>query len=209
MKKARILSINFATMSHSRFLLKAGEIVHALHTAAFVMDFPNIEPDGGRISTALEKYSAAVGAEDSKSTAALRKSTRADLTDLLVLLALDLEQQAAGDLLKLSRTGYDINKSTKVRTEGNTPTPQNLRLYRRLTGQILAKVKALGGNTVYIVAYSYDPINGPWTTLAPVTNSQNILITGLERGKDVYIKVMAITHLGPSDWSDIATMLVN
>lgn len=74
--------------------------------------------------------------------------------------------------------------------------------------QVQAKVEALGGKTLYIGAYTYDPKNGPWIIIDAVTNSQNILFTGLERGRDVYIKVMATGSYGPSDWSDVSTIMV-
>lgn len=209
MKIAGILKINFASLSQAAFIAKAGEINMAIHAANFATYFPQIDPSADEIDAALSAFRTSVEMESSKSVAVLRKANRRKLHDLLVRLALDLERAADGDMLKLIHTGYDINKSTAAQTTGATPTPQNLRLYQALRNQILAKVKAIGGRVVYIGAYSYDPINGPWITIDPVTNSQKILFSNLERGRDVYIKVMIVTAQGTSDWSDIATIMVN
>lgn len=208
MKKARILSIAFGSMSQTAFLIKAGEISLAIHAPGFADDFPDINPSAADIAIALEEFRTAVATESSKTVAALRRATRARLADLLVILALDLEQKAGGDMVKLSRTGYDINKSPGSQTTTKTPTPENLRLFHYLRGQTLAKVKAMRGKVVFIGAYTYDPINGPWITTNPFTSSQKILFTGLERGRDVYVKVMAVGPHGPSDWSDVAVIMV-
>lgn len=60
----------------------------------------------------------------------------------------------------------------------------------------------------YESSHTLDPINGPWTGIPPVSNSQNILFSGLSRGKDYYFRVRAIGANGPSGWSDVATMMV-
>jgi hypothetical protein len=185
------------------------EINSAIQSPEFLADFPVTNPTVAQITAAVSDYKDAFAKETSKSVIALRAAKRETLTNLLITLALDLEEKAQGDRLKLSHTGYDVTKPRGTQTGGITLTPKNLRLYVRLTGQILAKVKALGGKTLYIGAYTYDPINGPWITIDPVTDSQNILFTGLDRARDVYIKIMAIGPHGPSDWSDIATILVN
>lgn len=208
MKIARILKINFRHLSQPALVIKAGEINAAIHSPEFIADFPQITPTAEQIAAALAAFRNSVEMENSKSVAALRKANRETLVDLLVRLALDLEQQADGDMLKLSRTGYDINKTPGGQTTGNTPTPQNLRLDHGLRNQVIARVQAIEGNVVYIGAFTYDPINGPWTTINLVTNSQKIIFNNLERGRDLFVKVMADGPHGPSDWSDIATIMV-
>ena len=49
---------------------------------------------------------------------------------------------------------------------------------------------------------------GTWTSLPAMSNSQAMLFTGLDRGKDCYFRVRAIGANGPSGWSDVATMMV-
>lgn len=209
MRIAGILKVNFASLSQPRLLAKAGEINHAIHAVTFPNYFPTIDPPGEAIAAALSAYQDAMKAERSKTAKALLDATRKSLTNLLKELAVNLEDSAKGDMLKLVQTGYDINKITPTQTTGDTPKPLNLRLYQALRNQILAKVKAIGGKVVYTGAYSYDPINGPWIEIDPVTNSQKILFTDLERGRDVYIRVKVVATQGTSDWSDIATIMVN
>lgn len=208
MRIARILKINFNRLSQPAFAKKASEINTAIHDADFSIYFPDFTPPGEAIAAALSAYQTALGKEQSKTIAALRKETRQILTNLLVKLALDLEEKADGDRFKLSHTGYDLNKIPGTRTTGSTLAPQNLRLKQGQRNQVIAQVDAIGGKTVYIGAFAYDPINGPWTNINLSTNSQKIIFNDLERARDVYIKVMADGPHGPSDWSDIATILV-
>jgi hypothetical protein len=208
MRNIRLLRTNFGRLSADNLVSRASIISHAIHTPEFAAVFPAINPTKEQLATALAEYSASLSAETSRSIVALRKAKRDILEDLLNLLALHLERIANGDPKKLSLTGYDIKKPSGGRTEGNTPAPENLRLFHALRNQILAKVQGMGRRVVLIGAYSYDPINGPWFTINPTTNSQKILFTGLERGRDVYIKVQAVGAHGPSDWSDIAVIMV-
>ena len=209
MRLAGILKVNFASLSQPRLLAKAGEINHAIHAATFPSYFPTIDPPAEAIAAAFSAYQNAMKAERSKTAKALLDATRKALIDRLKELAVNLEDSAKGDMLKLVQTGYDINKITPAQTTGDTPKPENLRLYHALRNQILAKVKAMGAKAFYIGAYSYDPINGPWFEIAPVTSSQKILFTNLERGRDVYIRVKVVSPHGISDWSDIAVIMVN
>ena len=78
-----------------------------------------------------------------------------------------------------------------------------------LSGQVIAKCKAIGRNIFYFGEYSLDPINGPWIPISGVTNSQKIIFKGLERGRDYYFRIKAIGPHGSSDWSDIATIMVH
>jgi len=60
----------------------------------------------------------------------------------------------------------------------------------------------------YEAHYTLDPTSGPWTSINSVTDSQKILFTGLQRGKDYYFRVRALGAKGPGGWSDVATMMV-
>ena len=75
-------------------------------------------------------------------------------------------------------------------------------------GEGLCKCAATALADSYEGAWTPDPTNGPWTSIAPTTSSQDILFTGLDRGKDYYFRVRAIGANGPSGWSDVATMMV-
>ncbi len=86
---------------------------------------------------------------------------------------------------------------------------ENLRVKTTGTaGEAMCKCKAVPLADSYECAWTLDPINGPWTTIPPLSSSQNMLFTGLSRGKDYYFRVRAIGANGPSGWSDVATMMV-
>ncbi len=87
--------------------------------------------------------------------------------------------------------------------------PQNVRL--KTTG-ISGELQVLLGKVLraifYEVEYALDPVNGPWLTLPAFSSTRGIVITGLTRGKDYYVRVRAVAsgqNRGP--WSDIATAM--
>jgi len=92
---------------------------------------------------------------------------------------------------------------------GPLPAPQNLRVKTTgITGEALAKVAAVPLASGYEAQSTLEPTSGPWTSINSVTDSQKILFTGLQRGKDYYFRVRAIGANGPSGWSDVTTMMV-
>ena len=123
-------------------------------------------------------------------------------------LAGGLELVAAGDLVQLSASGFALKKKG-VRSTAPLPAPENLRVKPTgISGEAGLKCKAVPRADIYEVAYTRDPTTGPWTSLPGFTNSQAMLVTGLERGKDYYFRVRAIGANGPGAWSDVATMMV-
>ncbi len=54
-----------------------------------------------------------------------------------------------------------------------------------------------------------DPNSGPWTNIQPFSSPRRFEITGLERGKDVWVRVRPRNSNGAGLSSDPATAMVN
>lgn len=202
------LSIGFTRDTNTALCAKAYAIHTALTTAPGSGYFPVTAPTMPVFKTAIDNLQNAESLENTQTNAALRKSLRDALIPLMQELALGLELAAKGDMVKLSATGYGLNKKP-ARSTGTVPAPENLRVSTTgIAGEALCKCSKVPLAVSYEAAYTLDPNTGGWTTITPVTSSQNILFTGLSRGKDYYFRVRAIGANGPSGWSDVATMMV-
>lgn len=202
------LSVGFSQDSDATILAKAMKIHTALTTAPGLGFFPAPVPTMVIFKTAIDALQNALAGDTTAANAALRKQKRDALVLLMQKLAAGLELTADGNLVALAATGYDF-KAKPIRSSGPLPAPQDLRVKTTGTaGEALCKCKAVPLADSYECAYTLDPVNGPWTALPAVSSSQNMLFTGLTRGKDYFFRVRAIGANGLSGWSDVATMMV-
>jgi len=202
------LSVGFSALS-PRGLGNLAKTIHGkLTEEPGNVYFTTPVPTMTDLKAAITQHEEALNGEDTSTNIAKRVSTREVLTGLLEKLAANVELTADGDLVKLAATGFNFKKA-RVISEGLVAAPQNLRVMTTgIAGETLAKVAAVALASGYEAHYTLDPINGPWTPIPVCTSSQNILFTGLQRGKDYYFRVRAIGAKGPSGWSDVATMMV-
>jgi hypothetical protein len=202
------LSIGFSQASDAKVAQKAAHVYTSLTSLPGITYFPTTTPTMAVFQTAVTEFQDALSLEATSSSIALRKEKRAEVILLLKKLAAHLELTADGDLVKLAATGFDL-KAKATRSVGPLPAPQNLRVKPTgISGEALCKVSAQPKADTYEGQYTQNPTSGSWTPITPTTNSQNILFTGLDRGKDYYFRVRAIGANGPSGWSDVATMMV-
>ena len=61
---------------------------------------------------------------------------------------------------------------------------------------------------MFEVEWAFDPVNGPWTQAEGGTNSRALPLSGLPRGKDIWVRVRARNVKGLGAWSDPATIMV-
>lgn len=62
---------------------------------------------------------------------------------------------------------------------------------------------------VYEVGWTLDPNAGPWSDGGSFPNSRVMVLTGLPRAKDIWVRIRVIGTNGASAWSDPATILVS
>lgn len=78
-----------------------------------------------------------------------------------------------------------------------------------MPGAVTGSLKAVGDNNiVYEAEWTLDPTAGPWTAGEPFTNTRKFTLSGLPRGKDVFVRVRARNTNGAGPWSDVATIMV-
>jgi hypothetical protein len=202
------LNVGFSQDSGSKVAATAGAIHTALTTAPGLTYFPNTVPTAATFKSGIDELLGALNGDDTSANVALRKSKRDALILLMQKLAANLELTADGNLVWLAASGFGL-KQKPSRSTGPLPPPSNLRVATTGTaGEALCKCKAVPLADSYECAWTLDPNNGPWTSIAVVSSSQAMLFTGLARGKDYYFRVRAIGANGPSGWSDMATMMV-
>lgn len=110
--------------------------------------------------------------------------------------------------MKLSETGYDRRK-IPVRGEGVPDKPMRVRLQTGpLSCSVKGSCKPVARAVTYEVQISPNPVSGEWVYAGSFTDSRNFLIEGLERGKDVFIRVRALGANGTSPWGGKASVMV-
>jgi hypothetical protein len=202
------ISLKFARYSPPRLRDFARTVTSALSKSPGIDYFPSTKPTVAEVVGLTGQLDSALGQETSTSVAALRAQLTVELVELLKLLAGDLETRAVGDLVKLANTGFEIKQQGGgTRSSGPTATPQNARAKHGLSRQVIVSVDPVGKPAMYQGAFSYTA-DGEYTPLDPVTNSRKIIFNDLERGKDVYLKVRALSAAPPSDWSDLVKIMV-
>lgn len=202
-----ILNRGFSQLSDDAFFTKVGAIITALTNNP---NFPTTDPKLVDLQAAVgllnQAMTMAPGQARDEAVAAQRRAVEQMLEDL----ADNLEKTALNDPVKLATTGFDLKK-TPSQTGEAPPIPQNVRL--RLTGtsgeaQVFcdASERAKG----YQVQTAPDPNAGPWTDYDTFSSTRSMILRGLTRAKDIWVRVRAI---GPnntkSGWSDPATILVS
>lgn len=202
------LSVGFSQDSDGKVFTKASLIHTALTTPPGIAFFPAPSPTMVVFKASIDVFQNSLSGENTAANVALRKSTREALTVNLQRLAAGLELTADGDLVALAASGFDL-KTKPTRSTGPLSAPLDLRVKTTGTaGEAMCKCKAVPRADSYECGWTLDPLSGPWTNIPPVSSSQSILFTGLQRGKDFYFRVRAIGANGPSGWSDVATMMV-
>ncbi len=202
------LNVGFSQDSDVKVHGKASTIHTALTTEPGLGYFPVTSPTAVVFKAAIDGFQGALSLDKTPANAVLRKEKRDAVILMMQKLAAGLELAADGNLVHLAATGFDL-KTKPTRSTGPLPAPENLRVKTTGTaGEAMCKCKAVPLADSYECAWTLDPINGPWTAIPPLSSSQNMLFTGLSRGKDYYFRVRAIGANGPSGWSDVATMMV-
>jgi len=202
-----ILKRGFTREKTPQLLTTARRIVAALTGNA---DFPTPDPPLSQIEADVAALAEAQSLYKGPARDAAIRAARATLETDLALLAGNLERTASRDMAKLSTTGFPLRKETSQTSEA-PEAPTNLRLQiTGITCEVRVLFKASKRAKGYQVQSSLDPNFGVVTDYDPFSGSRNVILRGLPRAKDIWIRVRAIgPHHTKSAWSDPATILVN
>ena len=170
-------------------------------------NYPAPVPSLAAITAARAAYVSAVNALDrSKAPIVHRNQTRAAVVQSLRDLALYVQHASGGDMGKLLSSGYPAQKPRR-QPIGVLLPPQNVTLRpARVSGQILARCKAVPQANAYQWRYASALAPTVWTQPDPVTTA-SFTLQNLTRGTDYIVQVRVFGAKGPSDWSDSATLM--
>lgn len=201
------LNTGFGKLTHSQLVLKARLIAHSLSQGQGLRYFPTPVPSVAELESAIEAFSESLGMENSSAVTALRAKCRQDLIVVLKKLAANLSLTADGDLTKLAATGFDIRKRPS-RTSELPAKPLDFEVkHTGISGEARGTCKPVYNAMSYEVEFALSP-DGPWIRGGVFTNSQKLMFTGLERGRDYFFRVRVISAVGPGPWSDISSIMV-
>ena len=208
------LIIAFEDLTEPNFLSKAELISNSL---ASNINFPGPWPGTlsnpasltGLFTAYQTAYNGAATHDDIK--VALRKTARVSLVVYLKKLAPYLEVIANGDIAKLLSSGYSLRKDT-AHTGGDEPlpAPEDFRVERGGSGQLIAKARKLKGVNTYEVQTNHgDPnIEANWHSLPVQTSCAKVKIDGLTPMERVWVRLRGVNSEGPGAWTDPASEVV-
>ena len=171
-------------------------------------NFTTPSPALALINTAISDYETALGkaVNGSKTDTATKNQKRSNLTQLLQQLGYYVQTTANNDLAKALSSGFEI---TKDRTPSVVPNPpSNVTVKQGLhSGEAIADCKREPSAVAYLCRYSLSITTPVWVNL-PTQTGHKFTITGLAKGKDIWVSMAALNSAGISDWSDIASATI-
>lgn len=199
--KTNKLTTGFNSLTDANFQTKAESITTSMMGN---VNFPSTTPDMPVVSTAVQNYSLALTAAQSrdKNDVAVKNQKRSELTALLVQLASSVMATANGDKTMLVSSGFDLAK------EGESivlPKPENLQVADGInSGELIVSVSAVKGAKSYVHQYTADPITdaSDWTQVN--TTTSRFTFKNLDSAKKYWCRVIAV---GASDQVVISNAL--
>jgi hypothetical protein len=170
--------------------------------------FSGIKTTPAMIAAAVEDLVLKRTATGWGATVAMRASKVA-LARLLTAMTTELMQVPDATAVDLAASLFPMVKE-RERTTNVPPAPGDLRLrHGQRSQEVIASCKLRMANIRTLESqWTLDPTNGPWSNPEPATSSRRILLSGLPRGKDIWVRVRARNVIGPGGWSDPATIMV-
>lgn len=203
-----ILNTGFESYGYNDLSTKAKLIHTSLGTTPASGYYPTPSPTLIVLGDAIAELDGSIARGNAPGAAEDRENDKQALIAILVALAGYLENTTPGDRAKLATTGYDLRKEPERHT-GPTGTPQNVRVKPTgIPGEAKPSCEAVDNAKTYEARATQDMTSGQYATCPPSTSIRGLHFTGLERGKDWYFQIRAISPSGPGPWSDPAMMMV-
>ncbi len=202
--KARV-SVYFITRNTDAQLLVASQRIIVAMTGNPAYPAPN--PTLAEFTAARNAYIAVVNAaKDSRLAMAVRNQQRGTFGTLLRNLAHYVQVASNGDLPTLLGSGFTAHRRSQP--VGTLPAPANLRLVRgRASGQVIARCNPVPQAGAY--AWRYASATAPTTWISvDTTFAASVLLEGLVPGTQYNVQARALAKVGPSNWSDVASLMV-
>ena len=199
------LNIGFSNLSPDDLANQADVIFAALTGNA---SFPSPTPTLAVIAAATKALRSAIAAPEGPARAPAIEAASDALATLLQQLGQNLASTPGATPVTLATTGFKLPK-TATRTTNPPPAPGNVRLSHGINpGEIAVHCDPADGARSYDVEWTFDANVGPWTDAGSFPSTRGIVLSGLTRGKDVWVHVRALGTAGNGPWSDPATLMV-
>ena len=201
---AKVAITPFTNSSDANLIVLLGRILDAMTGNA---NYPAPVPTLVALGTARTTFVSAVNALDrSRASIVRRNNARTAVVQTLRDLALYVQHASGGDMAKLISSGFPAQQPRR-QPIGVLLPPQNVTLRpARVSGQILARCKAVPQANAYQWRYASALAPTVWTQPDPVTTA-SFTLTNLVRGTDYIVQVRVLGAKGPSDWSDSARLM--
>lgn len=169
--------------------------------------FAAITPTPAEVALQVKDLLAKMDAVGPGAKVALHAS-KAKLAQMLSTMARNLMATPNVTETELAETQFPLAK-VRERTTSTPPAPGDLRLrHGAVSGQVLGSCRMSMANIRLLeVQWTLDPSVGPWIDAAPSTKTKSIVIDGLPRGKDIWVRIRARNVAGAGAWSDPATIM--
>jgi hypothetical protein len=201
------LNSGFASLSDVDFLARGLGIVSALSKPPGSSLFPTAAAMVAELETLLGDFTRTIHLGNAPGAKVKRANARAAAAEKIQRLAV-LLAAVSTDRAKLAHTGFPLRKSW-TRDRRPTATPQNVKaMPTGLPGGAKLSATGIRNALAYEARATRDMASGVFTACHPATAIRKLRFTGLERGKDWFFQIRAISPNGPGPWSDPAMMMV-
>jgi len=198
------LNSGFSRIRDVHLVTKTQDIIEALRGNT---NFPTTTPSLTILSSSLLALQSALTLPKGETGEQEVAAARSTLALQLHQLARNLEMIEGVTNDMLATTGFELRKRGS-RSDAPVDAPRDLRF--KTTG-VMGRVQLLCAPVYraksYEVQYALNPNRGPWTNAGTFGSTRGIMISGLVRGKDYWIRIRAIGPKGPGAWSHPATIM--
>ena len=205
MKKIIKAVINCTTKAHVALNKKAMKVIKSMTDNAAT--FPGTDADVAKLAADQKLYAGYIaGAKGNSQIKAQRDSMAPVIMEDLQELLPPVNKVAAGDPAIIAQSGFDssadptpssIPKQVIIKRIENGETSQTGKIYIDSMGQYNLTFH------IRISTVANAPVNDPsWTTVVQTTNSRELIIPNLTRGKEVFVQVNAMNTAGTGLWSE-------
>jgi hypothetical protein len=136
-----------------------------------------------------------------------KNDVRLALLILMRLLGINIESQSAGDLFKMSTSGFVMSSQGGAVPPLGVPDNFKLKPGKNL-GELILSVKKVPNAISYIFEYTIGPLTPESKWISRGSSSKEYTFTNLPRGEEVFCRVAAIGTRGQEVYSVVLNTIV-